>query len=156
MIPDLGDLVTAAVDSFFGTMLNMQMLPVPMPAQWQDDEAQIVGSVGFVGLISGVVYSHLSLGFASRISGILLGVDECQLTDGGMISDTVGEMSNMIVGHIKSRLCDRGMPCVLTIPSVMRGSRLSVAAPKATQKHRFCFSSEGSRLFIEVLIKRAE
>ena len=37
MIPDLGDLITAAVDGFFGTMLSMQMLPVPLPPEWREE-----------------------------------------------------------------------------------------------------------------------
>ena len=155
MISDLGDLITAAVDGFFGTMLNMRTLPVPMPPQWQE-EVQIAGSVGFAGPLSGVVYAHLSEAFARRITGILLGVEDSQVTSGEMINDTVGEMSNMLVGHIKSRLCDRGMPCVLTIPSVVRGQGLRVTAPRATQTHFFCFASAGFRLFIEVHLKRVD
>ncbi len=154
MIPDLGDLITAAVDGFFGTMLSMQMLPVPLPPEWRE-EVQIVGSVGFAGPLGGVVHAHLSEAFARRITGTLLGVDS-QVTSREMINDTVGEMSNMLVGHIKSRLCDRGMPCVLTIPSVVRGQGLRVTAPRAAQTHLFCFASEGFRLFIEVHFKRVE
>ena len=156
MIPDLGDLVTAAVDSFFGTMLSMQMLPVPMSAPPQEEDVQIAGSVGFVGPLSGIIYSHLSEAFARRITCDLLGMDDFQVTGGEMINDTVGEMSNMLVGHIKSRLCDRGLPCVLTLPSIVRGRGLSVAAPSTTQRHFFGFASEGFRLFIEVHLKRDE
>lgn len=153
MIPDVGDLITAAVHGFFGTMLSMQMLPVPMPPQWRE-KVQIVASVGFAGPIGGVVHAHLSEAFARRITGTLLGVDS-HVTSREMINDTVREMSNMLVGHIKSRLCDRAMPCVLTIPSVVRGQRLRVAA-RAAQTHLFCFASEGFRLFIEVHLKRVE
>ena len=154
MIADLGDLITAAVDSFFGTMLSMQMLPVPMPPQWQE-EVQIVGSVGFAGPLGGVVYANLSEAFARRITSTLLGVDS-EVTGGEMINDTVGEMSNMLVGHIKSRLLRSRFAVRIDHPVGRAGQGLRVTASRATQTHLFCFASERFRLFIEAHLKRVE
>jgi chemotaxis protein CheX len=48
------------------------------------------------------------------------------------------------------------MPCVLTIPSVVRGSHFSIEAISSTDGHVFSFEGEGNRIFIEFLLKRAE
>jgi chemotaxis protein CheX len=62
-------------------------------------------------------------------------------------------MANMLVGQIKSRLSDRGMPCVLTIPSVVRGSNFSVEATTSIEGHMFSFVSGENRIFVQVLLK---
>ena len=56
----------------------------------------------------------------------MLGISESEVDAGEMVTDAIGELSNMVAGYVKSRLCDSGLPCTLTIPSVVRGQELSV------------------------------
>jgi chemotaxis protein CheX len=60
------------------------------------------------------------------ITSLLLGIAEAELDTGEMVTDAIGELSNMVVGYVKSRLCDGGWHCVLTIPSVVRGQQLTI------------------------------
>lgn len=41
----------------------------------------------------------------------------------------------MVVGHFRSRLADRGIPCVLTIPSIVRGHQFGIEPVSAGCKN---------------------
>lgn len=153
MIEDLDQLVSSAVTELFSTMLGMKMQPVPVPTGFNNDEPHIAGVVGFVGKLSGVVYIYTTQSFARHITSTLLGLDRSELAEGEMVNDAMGEMANMLVGQMKSRLTDRGIACVLTIPSVVRGSHFSVENISSTEGHVYSFESGGNRIFIQFLLK---
>jgi chemotaxis protein CheX len=122
MIADLEELLASAVTELFSTMLGMKMLPAPLESGFGNGKTHIAGAVGFVGRLSGVVYVFTTVSFARRITATFPGMEEAEVKEDEMINDAMGEMANMLIGHMKSRISDRGMPCMLTIPSVVRGS----------------------------------
>jgi len=153
MIANIGALVNAAVTEVFGTMLNMQMLPMPTEECVFEGQAQIASAVGFTGQASGVVYLYTTAKFASRITRGLLGLDVTEVATEEMVNDAMGEMANMVVGHFKSRLVDRGVLCVMTIPSIVRGSQFGIEAVSQTDVERLGFRSENNFLLVELLIR---
>jgi chemotaxis protein CheX len=156
MIADLEELVASAVTELFSTMLGMKMLPATLEAGFANGETHIAGAVGFVGRLSGVVYVFTTVSFARRITATFLGLAEAEVSEDEMINDAMGEMANMLVGHIKSRITDRGMPCVLTIPSVVRGSNFSVEATTSSVGHLFSFTAGLDRIFVQFLSKQSD
>jgi chemotaxis protein CheX len=156
MIDDLDGLVTSAVSELFSTMLGMSMLPVPLASGFGNGEAHIAGAVGFVGRLSGVVYVFTTVSFARRITATFLGLQESEIEGDEMINDAMGEMTNMLVGQMKSRITDRGMPCVLTIPSVVRGSHFSVEAISSTEGHIYSFACMENRILVQFLLRAGE
>src|SRR5208283_2265639 len=114
MIEDLDELVTSAVTDLFTTMLGMKMVPVALEPGAANGDTYVAGSVGFIGRLSGVVYIYTTLRFATDITATLLGMEQGEVKEDEMINDAMGEMANMLVGQMKSRLSDRGLPCVLT------------------------------------------
>jgi chemotaxis protein CheX len=153
MIDDLDELVTSAVTELFDTMLGMKMLAVPVQPGFGSDEAHVAGVVGFVGKLGGVVYVYTTKSFARHITATLLGLKDTEIAGSEMVNDAMGEMANMLVGQMKSRLTDRGIACVLTIPSVVRGSHFSVEATTSIEGHIFNFASGENRVFIQFLLK---
>jgi chemotaxis protein CheX len=85
------------------------------------------GSVGLSGRVTGIVYATFSEQTAKHIAEKILGcgVGEAEMTD------AVGELTNMVSGNLKSRLCDLGFNCSLSIPSVVRGESIRVSAKNA-------------------------
>jgi chemotaxis protein CheX len=156
MIEDLDELMTTAVTGVFSTMLGMEMQPASLENYSANGAPQVAGSVGFIGQLTGVVYVFTTVPFARRITATLLGLDEAEVEGDEMMHDAMGEMANMLVGQMKSRLADRGMPCVLTIPSVVRGSHFSIEAISSTERHLISFQGEGNRIFIEILLKPSD
>jgi chemotaxis protein CheX len=153
MITDLEQLIRAAVSEVFGTMLNFHVSVDDPNAPIRNGEAHVAGSVGFIGRLTGVVYLYSTSSFAKRMTSGLLGIAEPEIDGDEMVNDAMGELANMVVGHIKSRLSDRGMPCVLTIPSVVRGSHLKIESVSSTTRGFYIFKCDDNQLVVEVLIK---
>jgi len=70
-----------------------------------------------------------------------------------MVTDAIGELSNMVAGYVKSRLCNGGLPCVLTIPSVVRGQQLSVEGSAQVMRRVIGFRNCAHHLLAEVMLK---
>lgn len=115
----------------------------------------IFGCVGFVGKIDGVVYLCISDDFAMNAAVRILGMSEAEVTAEGeaCINDVIGEITNMTVGVFKNALCDVGYPCKLTLPTIVRGQNLAVAAIKEASRHVFHFDCSGHRLTADIQIK---
>jgi len=152
MIDDLDHLVSSAVSSVFGTMLNLPVVEESEGVPMSNGEAQLAGSVGFIGVLTGVVFVYSTVGFAHKVTRGMLG-SESPVIGEEMVNDAFGEITNMIVGHIKSRLADRGMTCVLTIPSILRGSNFTIEPTSSTRRRISTFQCDGSQVVVEVLLK---
>ena len=152
MIDDIDHLVSSAVASVFGTMLNLPVDEEPQSVSTPENEAQIAGSVGFIGVVTGVVFIYSTVTFARNVTRRLIGSD-MPITGEEMVNDAFGEITNMVVGHIKSRLGDRGMQCVLTIPSILRGSHFTIEPTSSTRRRISTFRCAGDYVVVEVLLK---
>jgi chemotaxis protein CheX len=153
MIDDLDELVRTAVREVFDTMLNFALEPLPPDSSMPTNEPHVAGAVGFIGRLSGVVYFYASARFAHEITSALLGLTEADAASDEMINDATGEITNMIVGHIKSRLADRGIPCALTIPSIVRGSHFTIETVSSTTRRLCAFRCRGHQIATEILLK---
>ncbi|MDP2325279.1 MAG: chemotaxis protein CheX, partial [Gammaproteobacteria bacterium] len=107
----------------------------------------------FTGTLSGVIYLYTTIQFASRITRGLLGLNPEDPQRDDLVNDAMGEIANMVVGHFKSRLTDRGIACVMTIPSIVRGSHLGIEAVSHTKVKRLSFRTGDHFLLAEILIQ---
>jgi chemotaxis protein CheX len=152
-IEQIEELTRRAIPEVFQVMLSMELetdVPGPFPP---DTDGQIVGSVGFTGAATGIVYLYAGWHFAKLITSRMLGIEIAEVDQDEMVNDAVGELSNMVVGHVKSRLCDAGLPCTLTIPSVVRGHQLRIEGSSHTARKIMGFHCLENRLLAEVLVK---
>jgi len=80
----------------------------------QIDGQQVVGTVGFIGDISGLIYLYLDAPFADEVAGHMLGMTLAELAEAGdeVVNDAVGELTNMTVGTFKNQLADKGFPAL--------------------------------------------
>lgn len=152
MIDQLEDLVMQAVVRAFDTMLNLKVDKAPA-SEGFNGGAHIAGSVGFIGRLSGVVYLYSSVTLARQITAQLLGLGVEDIDGDEMVNDAMGELTNMVVGQIKSQLSDRGMPCVLTIPSIVRGSNFVIESISSTSRRISRFRCGEHEILVETLIK---
>jgi chemotaxis protein CheX len=147
-------LAAECVRDVFREMLDFDVVrddPAPLDP---DPSGQIVGSVGFVGDANGVIHLYFGLSFARVITRKVLGLAEEDDCD-HMVNDSIGELGNVVVGRLKSRLSDRGCPCVLTIPSIVRGQSLVVGEMSETNNLVMGFRNCEHRLLAEVVLTEA-
>ena len=154
-IEQIVELTIKAVPEVFQVMLSMDLNtedPASIPL---DPSGQIIGSVGFAGDATGVIYLYSGLMFAKVITSRMLGIEMAEVEGDQMVNDAFGELSNMVVGHVKSRLCDAGLPCTLTIPSIVRGQGLRIEGASQVERRMIGFRNSEHRLLAEVLVKKA-
>ncbi|GEM_PF-349250 len=104
--------------------------------------AEVNGSIGFGGRVTGTVFLSLSSEQASAMAESLIG--QPVAADADEVLDVVSELTNMIAGGIKTRLNDAGFATVMTIPSVIRGPSIRVAGKDIQFRLENEFEAAGS------------
>ena len=110
------------MNEVFDTMLSMDIELTDGGVQANVDGERVVGSVGFAGKAVGSVNIQVNEAFARSITAAMLGMEEDEIEGDEEVHDVIGELSNMVGGDLKSRLCDEGLNCALSIPSITTGS----------------------------------
>lgn len=163
------DTISRAVQDVFKTMLGRTAVlastadsVVNGSAQWdhpvQITGQQVVGTVGFIGDISGLIYVYLEADFANEVAGQMLGMSPAELEEAGdeVVNDAVGELTNMTVGTFKNQLADKGFPCRLTIPSILRGANFSIEPISSATRRIYRFKIGDHQLVADLLMKTGE
>jgi len=164
--PLIREYINRAVNDVFKTMVGHSPALITL-AQMKNgrpdlgpetNRPQVVGTVGFMGDVSGLVYLHLDLAFARSCTCRMRGMSEAELDAAGdeVINDAIGELSNMTAGSFKNGLCDVGYPCKLTIPSVLRGTNFSIEPSSSATRYVYCFEYDHRRLVADILLKNDE
>jgi chemotaxis protein CheX len=161
--------ISRAVQDVFKTMLGRTAViadtndsVITENSQWehpvQITGQQVVGTVGFIGDISGLIYLYLEAAFANDIAGHMLGMSPAELEEAGdeVVNDAVGELANMTVGTFKNQLADKGFPCKLTIPSILRGSNFSIEPISSATRRIYRFKIGEYHLVTDLLMKTGE
>jgi chemotaxis protein CheX len=152
MTHNLEEMLKAAATAVFPTMLNLNVTFKPQPDPMPDGPF-VAGSIGFTGNFNGVFYMSTSTGFARRITCNMLGLSESMIEGDEMVNDALGELTNMHAGHIKTRLCDRGSACCMTIPTVIRCRDFRLQPTTGFQKQGICVCSNNDIVLLTFLNK---
>ena len=155
MIETIEEYTRQAVHQVSEKMLGLNLKDDSTTALIPNCEEQIASSVGFTGQVTGVIYLSAGMGFAKTVTSRMLGMEEAEL-EGDMINDAFGELSNMVVGSVKSRLCDKGMLCTLSIPSIVRGKLLSVEGVEGVTRKAIGFTQGTRQVIAEILVKEPQ
>ena len=155
----LQDSIVKAVQNVCRTMLRQEAVLVETtPACTLTSlgpPPHIIGSVGFAGEANGMVYLGFSEQFARSAAGRILGMSagEVEMHGYEVVKDVVGEITNMTTGGFKNALCDIGFPCKLSLPTIVRGDNLVVAAIKSASRQVFHFTVGEHRLIADVQLR---
>lgn len=136
----------------FDTMLSMPLEAIDADQVQIPGPNKIVGSVGFAGDVIGCMNMHVDTIFAKTIAANMLG-EEPENIQNEEVLDVVGELSNMIGGDVKSRLCDAKLPCSLSIPTTTSGNDFTVDSKGWTKHDRFAFRNNDHVALVEVFVK---
>jgi chemotaxis protein CheX len=154
IIEEIRDLLKTSVSDVFMTIFNLEVQEAPLAASGTEGRPLVAGSVGFVGDLNGIVYVYVTQSYARTLASRMLGMAEAELEGDEMVNDVMGELTNIIVGGVKSRLCDSGNPCVLTIPSIVRGKNISAEPACAAEGRIFAVTCDNEQVVVEILMKQ--
>lgn len=148
----MGTPLTLALARTFQTMLALKLESVHPKAVTQFPGEHLRGTIGFSGKAEGRVFLRLSPEGARRIAAGVLGMAPEELTDLSEIDDSVGELVNIVTGNFKSNLCDAGLDCRLTPPSVERVTGFDVPVVSGGGLERMAFRAPQITLFVDVTV----
>ncbi len=161
------DTLSRAVQDVFSTMLGktavlrdsqQELINAHKVDALELKGQQIVGTVGFIGEITGLIYLYLEIPFAEDVACGLLDMEPEELAEceDEVVNDAIGELTNMTVGAFKNQLCDVGYPCKLTIPSILRGSNFTIEPVRSAARRIYHFDVGGHTLVADLLMKQGE
>lgn len=148
---DLPTFLRGATQEVFDTMLSMDL--TEQEHKEFSGASRIVGSVSLAGSVSGTVNIHVSNIFATQITANMLGMDLDEIDSDEEVHDVIGELSNMIGGDLKSRLCDAGFTCELSIPSITSGKDFRIESKGWAVNEIVYFQYQEHVALIEAFIK---
>ena len=94
--------------------------------------------------------------FARLMTAEMLGMETKEIESEEEVFDVIGELCNMVGGDIKSRLCDSGFTCELSIPSVTSGNDLKIESMGWDRCECFGFKCRKNTALVQVYMKTAE
>ena len=150
---DLRGFISGAMNEVFDTMLSMDIELADEGVQASVDGERIVGSVGFAGKAVGSVNIQVNEAFARSITAAMLGMEEDEIDGDEEVHDVIGELSNMVGGDLKSRLCDEGLNCNLSIPSITTGSDFRMEIKGWERHESLIFRHQEQFALVDIYVK---
>jgi chemotaxis protein CheX len=147
---DIQPLIHQALRDVFERMLSLSVQPATGRLRLDHSE-RVVGCVGLAGeSVTGAVFLHVSDALACKISAAMLALNIQEIQGDEQVHDVVSEVTNMLAGHLKSRLCDAGFPCAMSTPAIIRGAAFRIeTAPELRPCE--CFFLCGQETFLVVV-----
>jgi chemotaxis protein CheX len=151
---DLKGFVIHSVKSVFQTMLSMEIeLENPAVKESIGNSGLIVGTVGFAGKIMGNINLFVSRAFGREMAAALLGMTVDEIGSDEEVKDVIGEVCNMVGGEMKSRMCDAGLTCSLSIPSVTYGNGFRIESKGWGRYEQIGFRNSQHSALLEIYVK---
>ena len=131
--------------TFAMTAVQMATKPPEQPG------GLVVSEIGFKGTLSVRNRLCIDSAGAERLSSIALRMPTAEICN-THVDDLVGEISNMVLGAVKSRVSNLGIPCSMTIPTVTRRECVFPAPPGESDLGTLYFLFEKHCLSFEVFM----
>ena len=117
------DALLDAAREVFETMAFMALEESEGGIDWKDEES-LLGSITFKGSLEGCLGVYCSIACGKAIAASMLGMDNPDDLSETDVPDAIGEMANMIMGSLKSRIQETVGSMEVSIPSIVQGRRL--------------------------------
>jgi chemotaxis protein CheX len=117
------DALLGSAKEVFETMVFMALEESVEETRITDD-ATLLGSITFKGDLEGCLGVCCGWACARSIAANMLGMDPTDELSEDDISDAIGEIANMVMGAVKSRLQNDIPTIEVSIPSVVQGREL--------------------------------
>lgn len=111
----------------------------------QQDSHIIIAVVSVIGDVEWAVFLGLPKPTAEALAAKFAGFDIPY--DSNDMGDAIGELANIVVGHVKAILDRKGVTANISLPSVIRADNLQVLVQSGATKTRACFDSPVGKLW---------
>ncbi len=150
---DMGRCIVKATCDVFRTMMNVKVAAgEPCVEKAQIRRAEVIGSIGVAGFLTGSISLFLSKSLAKRAVAAMLMLDSAdQLADAELV-DAIGELTNMVGGSIKTELFQKAPLFDISVPSVYIGDDLHRRTVSDDLCFHVPFTAAGESFSVEFLM----
>ncbi len=114
-----------ATREVFSTMVAIEVEDCyPLIEPVTQFHCSITGMVGMAGSYTGMLSIHCPAPLAIRITSNMLGMEVEEVGDD--VNDALGEIANMLGGHVKQVISKGGLDLNLSIPTVISGETYTI------------------------------
>ncbi|MCP4746370.1 MAG: flagellar motor switch protein FliN [Desulfobacteraceae bacterium] len=145
--------IANSITETFDTMIGLELARVGKIADQRLNENRFVGSVSYGGEVVGTMSIHISEQFARFITAEMLGIKEKEIEGLDEVKDVLGEITNIVSGNLKSDFLDNDLKCVISTPSITRGSDFKIESSQAGELHSWIFRHKKNDILIEISLK---
>lgn len=138
-----------AVHKTFKTMLGCELVKRGTTDLPFDGE-HLCCEIGFSGKAIGTASLRICPSEARQIAATVVGIPVETLDDDTIVDDVIGELSNMVVGNFKSNLCDAGLKCKLSPPSILHTDDFTLRNSAGSLAERIVFKADRLNLIVEL------
>jgi chemotaxis protein CheX len=140
----------------FTTMLGVEVVAGDLFTEGHasDGTEGVMSFVGMAGKCSGAGSLRCSSEAACRLASVFL-MSPFESVDGDVL-DAIGELTNMIVGNLKTQLEDRLGPISLSIPTVIHGRNFTARSSSREEWIVVPFQWEGGKMDVKICLQAAE
>jgi flagellar motor switch protein FliN len=145
--------VANSIIETFDTMLGLNLTKVGKITDESLDDKRLVGSVNYAGEVVGIMSIHVSEAFANMIASTMLGIEEGEIESIEEVKDVLGEITNIVSGNLKSDFLDSDLACVISTPSITRGSDFKIEPSRMGDLFQWIFRCKSGQVSHELIIE---
>jgi chemotaxis protein CheX len=149
----LTDTMYDSAKEVFETMIFMDLQEAP-DSQEQLQKESMIGTITFKGKIEGCLSVSCDTDCARVIAINMLGSAPTDEISTGEICDAIGEVTNMVMGSIKSRIEAQTGELQVSIPTVVMGRNLQNSLGEGASKVVVKVSTEDESLVVFSILYR--
>ena len=111
------------------------------------DGILLAGTITFMGKLEGCLAIQCGMACAKKIAKSMLMMDEEEELEDGEVNDALGEVTNLVIGGLKTRLIETIGDLKISIPTVTKGRKLRPALGLGSE--RFSVFAQIEKYLIE-------
>ena len=145
--------IVAATKETFEVMVSMDITDkYPLEEPVTKFHCSVSGLVGLAGIYTGMLSLHCPEILAMKITSNMLGMEVDKV--GEDVSDAIGEIANMLTGHVKQILSKGGLDLNLSIPTVISGETYTFNAVDDNDCVVIPFDCEGDVFLVGLTLRK--
>ena len=169
MYDNVTKIIVDSTQEIFATMIPMEIKAGDSFYQKEENiTTDLISLISFAGEHSGIIALFCNKSIALKITSNMLGMDVTELDQ--ETKDAIGEVTNMIAGNLKNRVCENLGSMHISVPVVIGGASLTISSTCKTHAEislpsavtcnsqstwvMLPFSSEGETFNVGLIIKK--
>ena len=128
------DIMWESAKEVFETMISLPLENVDSQEDEPDCSASLMCTITFSGQIQGGLSVQCPTSSAEQMGKAMLMMEPDEAMQEAEVSDALGEITNMLLGGIKSRLNDVAPDMQISIPTTIKGTDIRPAIGKTAER----------------------